>query len=60
MWIYSVIGHITTGCPTKMNIERLLKGDDLIGLLKDKCCFRPIQNNEVSNIYTVHKLTGQK
>ena len=47
----SVIGYITTGGPTKMNIGRLIKGDDLIILLKDKCSIRPIKNDEIGNIY---------
>ena len=34
-----------------MNIGQLIKGDDLIVLLKDKYSFRPIQNDEVRNIY---------
>ena len=34
-----------------MNIGKLIKGDELIVLLKDKCSFRPIKNDEVSNIY---------
>ena len=34
-----------------MNIGQLIKGDDLIVLLKDKCSFRPIKNDEVGNIY---------
>ena len=44
-------GHITTACPTKMNIEQLIKDDDLIVLLKYKYSFRPIKNDEVGNIY---------
>ena len=34
-----------------MNIVQLIKGDDLIESLEDKCSFRPIKNDEVSNIY---------
>ena len=34
-----------------MNIGQLIKGDDLIVLLKYKCSFKPIKNNEVGNIY---------
>ena len=44
----SVIGYITTGCPTKVNIGRSI---NLIVLLKHKYCFRPIEKDEVSNIY---------
>ena len=46
-----VIGHITTGCPTKINIVKLINDDELIILLKDKCSFIPIKNDEVSNTY---------
>ena len=35
-----------------MNIGQLIKGDDLIVLLKDLCSFRPIKNDEVGNIYS--------
>ena len=45
----SITGHITTGCPTKMKIGKLNKGDELIILLKDKYSFRTIKNDEVSN-----------
>ena len=34
-----------------MNIVQLIKGDDLIESLEDKCSFRPIKNDEVINIY---------
>ena len=50
-WFCSIIEHITTDCPTKMNIGQLIKGDNLIVLLKEKCSFRPIKNDEVGNIY---------
>ena len=34
-----------------MNIVKLINGDELIILLKDKCSFIPIKNDEVSNTY---------
>ena len=34
-----------------MNIGQLIRGDDLIVLLKDECSFKPIKNDEVGNIY---------
>ena len=34
-----------------MNIGKIINGDELIILLKDKCSFRKIKNDEVSNIY---------
>ena len=34
-----------------MNIGKLINGDELIILLKDKCSFRTIKIDEVSNIY---------
>ena len=34
-----------------MNIGKLINDDELIVLLKDKSSFRPIKNDEVSNIY---------
>ena len=34
-----------------MNIGKVINGDELIFLLKDKCSFRTIKNDEVSNIY---------
>ena len=51
LWFCSVTGHITTGCPTKINIRKLINGDELINLLKDKCSFRSIKNDEVRNSY---------
>ena len=45
-----MIRHIIPGCTTKMNIGIIIKGDDLIVLLKDKCAFKPIENNQINNI----------
>ena len=55
----SIIGHITPGCATKKNIGRKIIGDDLIFLLKDKCAFESIENDQVSK-KSVQSLTDQK
>ena len=34
-----------------MNIGKMINGVELIILLKDKCSFRTIKNDEVGNIY---------
>ena len=41
----SMIGSITPSCATKMNIGRIIKGDDLIDLLKDKYAFKSIEKS---------------
>ena len=47
----SVVGHITTGCPTKMNIGKII--------LKDKCSFRTIEMTRLV-IFIVRLLIDQK
>ena len=46
-----MIGFITPGCAIKMNIGIIIKGDDLIILLKDKRAFKSIENDQVSNMF---------
>ena len=46
-----MIRHIIPGCTTKMNIGIIIKGDDLIVLLKDECAFKSIENDQVGNIF---------
>ena len=41
----SMIGCTTPGCATKMNIGRIIKGDDLIVLLKDKYAFKQMEKS---------------
>ena len=48
---YTMIGQIIPGCATKMNIGIIIKGDDLIVLLKHKSIFKPIESDQVSNIF---------
>ena len=47
----TMIGQIIPDCATKTNIGIIIKGDDLIVLLKHKSNFKPIENDQVSKIF---------
>ena len=47
----SMIEYTTSSCATKMNIGIIISGDELIDFLKDKYTFKPIENDQVTNIY---------
>ena len=46
-----MIRHITSGYANKMNIGKIINGDESTIFLKDKCAFKPIENDQVNNIY---------
>ena len=45
------MGNTTSSCATKMNFGKIIIDDELIDILKDKCAFKPIENDQVYNIY---------
>ena len=46
-----MIRHITSGYANKMNIGKIINGDESTIFLKNKCAFKPIENDQVNNIY---------
>ena len=43
--------HTASSCSTKMDIGKIINGDESTNFLKDKCASKPIENDQVNNIY---------
>ena len=46
-----MIGHTTSSCSTKIDIGKMVNGDELILFLNDRCAFKPVENDQVNIIY---------